>query len=90
MNKDQVKGKAKEIGGKVTPQADREFFAGFAQSWRNKSRDASLRNQVKTDGHSPSQWRTYTVRNLDSWYPAYDVKPGQKLYLAPEQRVRVW
>jgi endothelin-converting enzyme/putative endopeptidase len=43
-----------------------------------------------TDGHSPAKWRTYTVRNLDAWYQAYDVKPGQKLYLAPEQRVRVW
>ena len=78
------------LGGKVTPEADREFFEGYAQSWRSKARDASLRNQVKTDGHSPAQWRTYTVRNLDAWYPAFDVKPGQKLYLAPEQRVRVW
>ncbi len=78
------------IGGKATPAQDREFFNGFASSWANKSRDASLRNQVMTDGHSPAKWRTYTVRNLDAWYQAYDVKPGQKLYLAPEQRVRVW
>jgi putative endopeptidase len=77
-------------GGKATVQADREFFQGYAASWRNKQRDAALRNQIKTDGHSPAKWRTYTVRNLDAWYPAYDVKPGQKLYLAPEQRVRVW
>ena len=78
------------LGGKATAAQDREFFSGFASSWANKSRDASLRNQVMTDGHSPAKWRTYTVRNLDTWYQAYDVKPGQKLYLAPEQRVRVW
>jgi endothelin-converting enzyme/putative endopeptidase len=78
------------LGGKATPGQDREFFNGYAASWANKARDASLRNQVMTDGHSPAKWRTYTVRNLDDWYTAYDVKPGQKLYLAPEQRVRVW
>jgi len=78
------------LGGKFTPAQDREFFNGYAASWANKARDASLRNQVMTDGHSPAKWRTYTVRNLDAWYQAYDVKPGQKLYLAPEQRVRVW
>ena len=78
------------LGGKATPAQDREFFNGYAASWANKARDAALRNQVMTDGHSPAKWRTYTVRNLDAWYQAYDVKPGQKLYLAPEQRVRVW
>ena len=78
------------IGGKFTPAQDRDFFNGYAASWANKSRDAALRNQVMTDGHSPAKWRTYTVRNLDAWYQAYEVKPGQKLYLAPEQRVRVW
>jgi len=77
-------------GGKASVETDREFFQGYAASWRNKQRDAALRNQIATDGHSPAKWRTYTVRNLDAWYPAYDVKPGQKLYLAPEQRVRVW
>ena len=78
------------LGGKATPEQERAFFAGFASSWANKTRDAALRNQIATDGHAPSKWRTYTVRNLDAWYQAYDVKPGQKLYLAPEQRVRVW
>ncbi|HEY1044285.1 MAG TPA: M13 family metallopeptidase [Telluria sp.] len=70
--------------------ADREFFRGYAQTWRTKTREPALRRQVLTDGHSPGQWRTYTVRNLDAWYKAFDVKPGQQLYLAPEQRVRVW
>ena len=78
------------LGGKATPEQDREFFNGYAASWSNKSRDNSLRVQIATDGHAPAKWRTYTVRNLDDWYKAYDVKPGQKLYLAPEQRVRVW
>jgi endothelin-converting enzyme/putative endopeptidase len=78
------------VGGKATPEQERTFFAGFASSWASKARDAALRNQIATDGHAPAKWRTYTVRNLDDWYKAYDVKPGQKLYLAPEQRVRVW
>ncbi|HEU4852011.1 MAG TPA: M13 family metallopeptidase [Telluria sp.] len=69
---------------------DREFFQGYAETWRTKMRERALRNAVLTDGHSPGQWRTYTVRNLDAWYDAFGVKPGQTLYLAPEERVRVW
>jgi putative endopeptidase len=45
---------------------------------------------VLTDGHAPAMYRTATVRNLDAWYTAFDVQPGQQLYLAPEERVRVW
>ena len=79
------------LGSKgASPEADRDFFTGYAQSWRTKTRDAVLRNQVATDGHAPAQWRTYTVRNLDDWYRAFDVRPGQALYLPPEQRIRVW
>jgi len=74
----------------ATPAADREFFLGYARSWRSKTREAVLRNQVATDGHAPDQWRTYTVRNLDAWYTAFDVQPGQALYLPPAQRVKVW
>ena len=70
--------------------ADRAFFLGFAQSWRSKFREASLRRGVLTDGHAPAMYRTATVRNLDAWYKAFDVQPGQALYLAPEARVRVW
>lgn len=73
-----------------TVEADRAFFTGYAHAWRTKAREASLRRNVLTDGHAPGQYRTYTVRNLDAWYKAFDVKPGQQLYLAPEQRVRVW
>lgn len=71
-------------------QADREFFIGYAQSWRNKMRDASLRQQILTNGHAPAPWRVATVRNFDAWYKAFDVQPGQKMYLPPEQRVKVW
>jgi predicted metalloendopeptidase len=73
-----------------SPDADREFFKGFAQGWRSKAREASLRRGVLTDGHAPAQYRTYIVRNLDAWYKAYDVKPGQSLYLAPQERVKIW
>jgi putative endopeptidase len=69
---------------------DQLFFLSYAQSWREKNRDAALRDQVITDSHSPAQYRTYTVRNLDSWYDAFQVKAGQTLYLAPSDRVRVW
>jgi predicted metalloendopeptidase len=70
--------------------ADQLFFLSFAQSWREKSRDAALRDEVITDEHAPAQYRTYTVRNLDAWYEAFKVQSGQKLYLAPAERVRVW
>lgn len=71
-------------------EADRAFFAGYAHAWRSKMRETALRRAVLTDGHAPAQYRTYTVRNLDAWYEAFDVKPGQRLYLAPEERVRIW
>jgi predicted metalloendopeptidase len=45
---------------------------------------------VITDGHAPDEYRADTVRNLDAWYQAFGVKPGEKLYLAPDQRVRIW
>ena len=69
---------------------DQQFFVSFAQTWRRKSREPALRQQIVTDGHAPSQYRADTVRNLDSWYAAFAVKPGQALYLAPANRVRVW
>ena len=83
------------LGGKPAPvvdgySGDQQFFLAFAQSWRNKTREAALRQQVLTDGHAPAQYRALTVRNLDAWYGAYDVKPGDALYLAPKDRVKVW
>ena len=69
---------------------DQLFFISFAQIWRSKFRDAALRQRLITDGHSPGQYRALTVRNLDAWYEAFGVKPGQALYLDPAARVRVW
>jgi putative endopeptidase len=70
--------------------AEQLFFLSFAQSWRTKIREAALRQRLVTDGHSPGEYRADTVRNLDAWYGAFDVKPGQTLYLDPAERVRVW
>ena len=69
---------------------DQRFFLGFAQVWRGKYRDAALRTAILTDVHAPDPYRAQTVRNLDAWYTAFAVKPGQTLYLSPDQRVRVW
>lgn len=82
-------------GGKQAPDAqgltgDQRFFVAFGQSWRGKMRPETLRVIVRTDGHSPEEFRADTVRNLDAWYDAFNVKPGKKLYLAPEERVKVW
>jgi putative endopeptidase len=69
---------------------DQQFFLSFAQTWRRKVREPALRQQIVTDGHAPARYRADTVRNLDPWYEAFAVKPGQALYLAPGDRVRVW
>jgi len=70
--------------------ADQQFFVAFAESWRDKEREAAMRRAIATDGHAPPPYRVQTVRNLDAWYKAFDVQQGQKLYLAPDQRVRIW
>jgi putative endopeptidase len=82
-------------GDKPAPSAegfkgDQRFFLAFAQIWRSKQRPEALRNSLMTNGHAPGQYRAATVRNIDQWYQAFDVKPGQKLYLAPAERVRAW
>jgi len=69
---------------------DQRFFLAFAQSWRKKIRDAALRSQIVTNEHAPSRERAQTVRNIDAWYDAYGVKPGEKLYLESNERVRIW
>jgi putative endopeptidase len=69
---------------------DQRFFIAYAQAWRSKMRDELMRQIIATDGHAPGQYRALTVRNLDAWYDAFDVKPGDKLYLPPEDRVRIW
>jgi putative endopeptidase len=69
---------------------DQRFYLGWAQVWRRNYREANLRQRLLTDPHSPSEQRTAVVRNLDPWYSAFSVQPGQALYVAPAQRVRIW
>jgi predicted metalloendopeptidase len=83
------------LGDKPAPvvdgfSGDQQFFISFAQSWRGKAREPALRQQVIVDAHSPGRYRAATVRNLDAWYAAFDVKPGQALYLDSKDRVRIW
>ena len=83
------------LNGKEAPvinglTGDQRFFIAYAQAWADKTREASLRQQVLTDGHAPDPFRASTVRNLDAWYQAFGVQPGQKLYLAPDKRVKIW
>jgi putative endopeptidase len=82
------KGKPAQTLGGFTPE--QRFFLAWAQAWRAKARDQALRNSVMTNGHAPDMYRAATVRNQDAWYEAFGVKPEQKLYLAPEKRVKVW
>jgi len=69
---------------------DQRFYLGWAQVWRRNYRPENLLNRILTDPHSPNEYRAGVVRNLDPWYAAYKPAPGQKLYLAPTQRVRIW
>ena len=83
------------LGGKLAPvldgfTGDQRFFLGFAQAWRGMFRDAELANRLATDPHSPVGLRAQTVRNLDAWYDAFRPKPSDALYLAPDQRVKIW
>ncbi|HYI64628.1 MAG TPA: M13 family metallopeptidase [Allosphingosinicella sp.] len=70
---------------------DQRFFLAFAQAWRSQVRPDALRERVLTDSHSPPEWRVNgIVRNVDAWYRAFNIQPGDRLYLPPEQRVRIW
>ena len=69
---------------------DQRFYLGFAQVWRCKQREPALRQQLLTDPHSPCPVRASVVRNMDPWYQAFGVQQGQKLYLSPADRVRIW
>ncbi|WP_199792324.1 M13 family metallopeptidase [Allosphingosinicella vermicomposti] len=82
------------LGGKEAPvidgyTGDQRFFLAFGQAWRAKVRDAAIQQQLATDPHTPAPLRSLVVRNFDEWYKAFDVKDG-KLYLTPEQRLKVW
>lgn len=70
---------------------DQRFFLAWAQVWRSTQREESNRNRLRTDSHSPEEFRVNgVVRNIDEWYKAFNVQPGDKMYLPPEQRVRIW
>jgi putative endopeptidase len=70
---------------------DQRFFIGWGQAWRSKYRDAELARRLATDSHSPPEFRCNGVlRNLPEFYAAFGVKDGDKLWLAPERRVRIW
>ncbi len=83
------------LAGKAAPvqdgfSSDQQFFIAFGQNYASKGREAALRQQVTVDSHSPAEYRADTVRNIDAWYTAFDVKPGETLYLAPADRVGIW
>ena len=84
------------LGGKKAPvvdgfTGDQRFFLSFAQIWRAKYRDSQMRQQILSNPHSPPHFRVDgPTRNNEAWYEAFGVKPGDKMYLAPEQRVTLW
>ncbi len=83
------------LGGKPAPEqdgfsGDQQFFLAYVQTRAQKIRDNTLRQQVLTDSHSPSRYRALMVRNVDAWYQAFPIQTGTKLYLSPEERVRIW
>ncbi len=86
----------RSLGGRPAPvvdglSGDQRFFLSYAQSWRIKYRDEILRDYLVSDVHSPSEQRVNgVVRNIDAWYAAFHVGPGDKLYLKPQDRVRPW
>jgi len=85
----------KSLGGRPAPvidgtTGDQRFYYGWAQVWRTKWREPALQQALLSDPHSPGHQRVLTVRNLDPWYAAFGAKPGQAMYLPPEQRIRIW
>jgi predicted metalloendopeptidase len=84
------------LGGKEPPvidgfTGDQRFFMGWAQAWRSMTREDALRAQILSDSHSPDEYRvTAVLRNMPEFYAAWNVQPGDKMYLPPEQRVKLW
>ena len=83
------------LGGKPAPvidglTGDQRFFLGYAQVWRIKFREDALRQRLLTDPHSPGEFRVWELRNSDEWYRAFLLKPTDKMYLKPADRVRIW
>ena len=70
---------------------EQRFFLSWATVWRTKMRDEALKNKIKTDPHSPGMYRAYVpLQNIDAFYTAFDIKEGDKMYVAPEDRVKIW
>ncbi|HEX4861834.1 MAG TPA: M13-type metalloendopeptidase [Rhizomicrobium sp.] len=86
----------RSLAGKPAPvldglNGDQRFFLSNAQSWRTKSTEDSIRKLVVSNPHAPEQYRVNgVVRNMDAWYAAFDIKPTDAMYVAPDQRVRIW
>ncbi len=86
----------RSLGGKPAPvidglTGDQRFFLAYAQVRREKQRDADIRNQLSSGPHSPSRFRVIgAVRNVDAWYAAFDVRPGDRYFVPPEKRARIW
>ena len=86
----------RSLGGKPAPvidglTGDQRFFLAYAQVWKSKAREDALRSQVTTDPHSPGRFRTINpLRNVDAWYEAFGVQPGDAMYIAPGERARIW
>ncbi len=83
------------LDGKEAPvidgvTGDQRFFLAWAQVWREKRTEQSMLSQLKGGTHAPGRYRALAPRNHDAWYEAFDVQPGDELYLAPEERVRIW
>jgi predicted metalloendopeptidase len=83
-----LKGKADVVIDGLT--GEQRFFLAFAQRWRKIQDEAALRQQIKTDSHAPGEYRSDTVRNVEAWYKAYGIAPGDKLYLKLEDRASIW
>lgn len=81
-------GRPENIDG-FTPE--QRFFISWGTIWRSKMRDEAIKNQVKTDPHAPGMYRAYVpLQNVESWYEAFDIKPSDKLYINPDDRVKIW
>ena len=69
---------------------EQRFFLAFSQRWRRNQGESALRRQITTDTHAPGEYRSDTVRNVEAWYKAFGIAPGDKLYLKPENRIEIW
>jgi predicted metalloendopeptidase len=70
---------------------EQRFFISWSTIWRSKLRDEALKNQVKTDPHSPGMYRAYVpLQNVDSFYQAFNIQPNDGMFISPEKRVKIW